>query len=80
MFAATKTTCPVTLAQFMADSGTVEITIAGQTLTMQAKAFSTGSFGYQHTGKLELEIAGSDVRFQVNLMLVAANSKEAARA
>ena len=43
MFAATKTACPITLAQFMAD-------------------------------------AGSDVRFQVNLMLVAANSKEAARA
>lgn len=80
MFAATKTTCPVTLAQFMADAGTVDVVIAGQTVTLQAKAFSTGSFGYQHTGKLELEIAGEDVRFQVNLMLVAANSKEAPRA
>ena len=49
MFAATKTTCPITLAQFMADSGT-----------------------------LELEIAGSDVRFQVNLMLVAAKSRDEA--
>lgn len=36
MFAAAKTTCPVTLAQFMADAGTVEITIADQTLVMQA--------------------------------------------
>ena len=80
MFAATKTQCPVTLAQFMADAGSVDVVIAGQTVTLQAKAFSTGSFGYQHTGKLELEIAGTDVRFQVNLMLVAANSKEAARA
>jgi len=36
MFAATKTACPITLAQFMADAGTVEITIADQTLVMQA--------------------------------------------
>src|SRR3989344_5772100 len=32
MFAATKTACTITLAQFMADAGTVEITIDDQTL------------------------------------------------
>ncbi len=54
----------------------VPITIAGQTLTAEPKAFSTGSVGFFLNGKITVTINGEPVRLQVSGSLTAIGSKE----
>jgi hypothetical protein len=73
---AKKTTCPITRAQFRADARPVEVTIAGTTMTVPVKEFSTGSLGWYLNGKTTINVGGQTVPVQIGLNLTIVGSKE----
>jgi hypothetical protein len=66
----------LTRAAFRSDAGPIEIRIAGQQLTADAKEFSTHSLGWYLNGKTVLEVAGQKVTVQIGCTLTIVGSKE----
>ena len=46
-----KTSCPVSLTQFLEKAEPLKVTINGQEMLAEVKQFSTGSFGWYMNGK-----------------------------
>ena len=46
-----KTSCPVSLAQFLEKAEPLKVSINGQEMLAEVKQFSTGSFGWYMNGK-----------------------------
>jgi hypothetical protein len=61
---------------FKSSAQPVAVTIAGQTVTAEPKAFSTGSVGFFLNGKITVNVNGQLVRLQVSGNLTAIGSKE----
>lgn len=74
-----KTSCPLTQAQFLEAAKPLKITIQGQDMLAEVKAFSTGSFGWYLNGKTMMEIDGKVVSVQIGMNLTVVGSKEAPR-
>ncbi|MFO0681514.1 MAG: hypothetical protein U0234_05670 [Sandaracinus sp.] len=74
-----KTPPPVSLAQFLEKAEAVKVVIAGQEMTADVKAFSTGSFGWNINGKMTITVDGKALPVQVGLNLTVVGSKEAPR-
>lgn len=74
-----KTTCPITLSQFLAKAEPMKITINGQDMLAEVKQFSTGSFGWYMNGKLALQIDGKMVSVQIGMNMPIVGSKDADR-
>ena len=74
-----KTACPVTAAHFAEKAEPLKITINGQDMLAEVKAFSTGSFGWYLNGKTVISIDGKAVSVQIGMNMTVVGSKEAAR-
>jgi hypothetical protein len=74
-----KSGCPLSLSQFQAKAEPLRITINGQDMLAEVKAFSTGSFGWYLNGKTTVMVDGKAVSVQIGLNLTIVGSKEAAR-
>jgi len=74
---ASKTVCPITHSQFLANAKSVEVTINGQPTLAMVKEFSTGSFGWHHGDKLTIKVGDTLVKVQVGLTLTVIGSKDA---
>ena len=74
-----KSSCPLTQAQFVAQAKPLKITINGQDMLAEVKAFSTGSFGWYLNGKTAIEVDGKVVSVQIGMNMTIVGSKEAAR-
>ena len=74
---ASKTVCPITHSQFLANAKSVEVTINGQPTLAMVKEFSTGSFGWHHGDKLTFKVGDTLVKVQVGLTLTVIGSKDA---
>ena len=74
-----KTSCPVSLTQFMEKATPLKITINGQDQLAEVKSFSTGSFGWYLNGKTVIEIDGKAVSVQIGMNMTVVGSKEAER-
>lgn len=78
--AAVKTPCPITIEQFRNEAPRVlGVQIGDSVLSAARKEFSTGTLGWYHTGKVELEIAGEQVTCQAQVQVFIVNSKEVER-
>jgi hypothetical protein len=75
-----KTTCPVSLAQFVEKAEPLKVTINGQEMLADVKQFSTGSFGWYMSGKTVVSVAGKNVSVQIGMNLIVVGSKEATKA
>ncbi|MGE4160031.1 MAG: hypothetical protein AB7F75_13145 [Planctomycetota bacterium] len=73
---ASKTVCPLTRDEFRADVKPLKLEICGQTVMATPKEFSTGSLGWNITGKVLVEIGGKTVQVQVGANLTVIGSKE----
>jgi hypothetical protein len=71
-----KTQCPITREEFRQKAKPVEITIAGSTMQVPVKEFSTGSLGWYLNNKTTIEIDGKHVTVQIGLNLTIVGSKE----
>jgi len=74
-----KSSCPLSLAQFVSKAEPLKITINGQEMLAEVKAFSTGSFGWYLNGKTVIMVDGKAVSVQIGMNLTVVGSKEAAR-
>lgn len=74
-----KSTCPVSQTQFLEKAQPLEVTINGQPMLAEVKAFSTGSFGWYLNGKTVITVDGKPLSVQIGMNLTVVGSKEAAR-
>lgn len=74
-----KSSCPVSLAQFLEAVEPLTVSIQGQEMLAEVKAFSTGSFGWYLNGKTVIQVAGKPVSVQIGMNLTVVGSKEAPR-
>jgi hypothetical protein len=72
---ADKRVCPITKDEFLAKAAPVAIKVNGQTVTLDPRTFSTGSFGWYFSGKVSIEIDGKPVAVQCGLNLTVVGSK-----
>lgn len=74
-----KTSCPVSLPQFMEKAEPLKITINGQEMLAEVKQFSTGSFGWYMNAKTVVSVDGKALSVQIGMNMTVVGSKEAAR-
>jgi hypothetical protein len=74
-----KTTCPVTLAQFLDKAEPLKVNINGSDMIADVKQFSTGSFGWYMNSKTTVMIDGKAVSVQIGMNLTVVGSKDADR-
>jgi hypothetical protein len=74
-----KTSCPVSLTLFQEKAEPLKVTINGQEMLAEVKAFSTGSFGWYLNGKTVVTIEGKAVSVQIGMNMTIVGSKEAER-
>lgn len=74
-----KSSCPLSLAQFLAKAEPLKVAIQGQEMLAEVKGFSTGSFGWYLNGKTMVMVDGKPVSVQIGLNLTIVGSKEAPR-
>ena len=73
---ASKTVCPISRDEFLAQARGVEVVINGQPTLALVKEFSTGSFGWHHGDKLTIKVGDTLVKVQVGLTLTVIGSKD----
>lgn len=76
MSAPVKTVCPVSREEFRQKAEPITLTVAGTTIVMDPREFSTGSLGWNASQKVTVVIDGKRVTCQLGLNLTLANSKE----
>jgi hypothetical protein len=74
-----KTSCPVSLTQFVEKAEPMKVIINGQEMLAEVKTFSTGSFGWYMNGKTVVSIDGKAVSVQIGMNLTIVGSKDAER-
>jgi hypothetical protein len=70
-----KSVCHLTAEQFLAHAPMISVDFGGQILKGKPKRFSSGSFGWNVTGKFEAEVGGELLTVQVGANLVVCGSK-----
>jgi hypothetical protein len=74
-----KSPCPVSLTQFNEKAEPLKVVINGQEMLAEAKAFSTGSFGWYLNAKTMVTVDGKPVSVQIGMNMTIVGSKEAER-
>lgn len=76
---ASKTTCPISRADFLAKAQPVKIDINGFPMMAGPREFSTGSFGWYVNGKATITVDGKPITVQVGMNLTVVGSKDLPR-
>ncbi len=74
-----KSPCPLSQTTFLAKAEPLKISINGQEMLAEVKAFSTGSFGWYLNGKTTTMVDGKALSVQIGMNLTIVGSKEAPR-
>lgn len=74
-----KSSCPFSKSQFLDKAEPLKVSIQGQDMLAEVKAFSTGSFGWYLNGKTTVTVDGKPLSIQIGLNLTVVGSKEAPR-
>jgi hypothetical protein len=74
-----KSPCALSQSQFLAKAEPLKVSINGQEMLAEVKAFSTGSFGWYLNGKTTVMVDGKALSIQIGMNLTVVGSKEAAR-
>ena len=72
-----KTSCPVSLTQFMEKAEPLKVTINGQDMLAEVKQFSTGSFGWYMNGKTVVTVDGKAISVQIGMNMTVVGRKDA---
>lgn len=72
-----KKECPIRKKDFLTGAEPMTVEVAGQAFQLSPREFSTGSVGYNASGKVSVLVDGKVVPLQVNLLLTVIGSKEA---
>jgi hypothetical protein len=72
----TKTTCPITRADFLAKAQPLTFDLGGFPLSAEPREFSTGSFGWYVNAKAPVVVDGKSLQIQVGMNLIVVGSKD----
>jgi len=67
----------ISKADFLAHAKSITLTIDGVEYSVDPRQFSTGSYGYFHTGKAHVKVNGVSVKCQLQVNCTVVNSKNA---
>ena len=70
-----KTECPLDYGQFMKDAKPITLDIGGQEIDLEPRQFSSGSFGYGFSGKVQTKVGKVAVKLQCSLNMTVVGSK-----
>lgn len=73
--AATK--CPVDRDVFLESARPMPLTIGESTISLSPRVFSSGTFGFGFSDKVEVLVDGKKVKCQASINVVAVGSKDA---
>lgn len=68
--------CPITLNQFLTLARPITLMVDGQSITLEPREYSSGSFGFGYYGKVTTKIGEQQIKLQASISLVVANSKK----
>ena len=71
-----KTPCPVGRKEFVEHASAVTFEIAGTPVSADPREFSTGSFGWYYTGKVNITVNDKIIPVQVGCNLTVVGSKD----
>ncbi len=71
-----KTKCPIGREVFLEKAAPLTVQIGDQTLIVDVKKFSTGSFGWYSNSKIVVKVGDVPLKVQVGLNLTVVGSKE----
>lgn len=71
-----KTPCAIGRKEFKDNAQAVNFEIAGTPVTAEPREFSTGSFGWYFTGKVNIVVNGKSLPVQVGCNLTVVGSKD----
>lgn len=71
-----KTPCPIERGEFREHATPVTFEIAGTPVSADPREFSTGSFGWYYTGKVNIVVNGKTLPVQVGCNLTVVGSKD----
>ncbi len=74
--AKSKTVCPVSREEFLANAKPLTIKVGDKEFTAGPRQFSTGSLGWNVNDKMTVEINGKPVTLQVGMNLTVVGSKD----
>jgi hypothetical protein len=74
-----KTPCPIDRGEFLKHAHPITFEIAGTSVTADPREFSTGSFGWYFTGKVNIVVNDKKLPVQVGCNLTVVGSKDAAK-
>jgi len=71
--------CPITREDFreLSPDGQQVIQAVSESISLKRKDFSTGSFGYAGTGKIEILVADTLVKCQISVVVAVIDSRYA---
>lgn len=72
-----KIPCPVERSEFKSHAQAVTFEIVGNQVKAEPREFSTGSFGWYYTGKINVVVNGKSVPVQVGCNFTVVGSKDA---
>lgn len=72
---ANKVVQTISKGEFLEKAAPLSVNIGGTEIRAAVKQFATGSFGWFHSGKVEVTVGGKPVKVQVSLNLIVVGSK-----
>jgi hypothetical protein len=72
-----KTPCPIDRSEFLQNASPISFEISGAPVTAEPREFSTGSFGWYFTGKVNIVVNNKKLPVQVGCNLTVVGSKDA---
>lgn len=72
-----KAKCPISLSTFRARAKPLEVGVDSRAVIAKVREFTTGSFGWFASDKVELMVDGVPVRCQVGVTITIIGSKDA---
>lgn len=67
--------CQITKGDFLDKAGPLTVVVDGTKVSLEPREFSSGSFGWYYSGKLNIEVDGKPIKAQVGLNFTVVNSK-----
>lgn len=72
--------CKITVEEFLEQATDLVVVLEGQPRVVSRKVFSSGSFGWMASEKMDFMVAGQPIRCQIAINVIAIGSKPEARA
>jgi hypothetical protein len=70
-----RTECPLTFEEFIEQAKALTMNVNGQSILLEPRQFSSGSFGWGFSGKIGHSVGGEAVKVQCSLNMTVVGSK-----